>query len=284
MPIIRIDDGRDPRIADYAGVREPTFLRERRLLIAEGRFVVRRLIDEARVRVRSLLLNEAAAKAFGDVLDRVAASADVCVASPDVIRTATGFHMHRGCLALAERPSPASLDQVLASAQLVVVLERVVDPDNVGSVFRSAEAFGVDAVVLSPGCTDPFYRKAIRTSSGATLMVPHANADAWPDAVERLRTAGFTVVGTTPAPDAVGIGRFVAMPEARARVAVMFGTEGQGLTHEALALSDVRVRIPMRGAVDSINIATAAGIVLHRLHDARHADELGRTSDQFSSL
>ena len=114
------------------------------------------------------------------------ASVEVYVASPDVITAATGFNMHRGCLALAERPADVDGD-VLPTSQFVVVLERVVDADNVGSVFRSAEAFGVDAVLLSPGCCDPFYRKAIRTSSGAALVVPFAAAAPWPDALDRLR-------------------------------------------------------------------------------------------------
>jgi tRNA G18 (ribose-2'-O)-methylase SpoU len=271
MPIVRIDDGRDPRLADYAGVREPMRLRERGLLIAEGRFVVRRLFDSGHIRVRSLLLNDAAAAAFGDLLDRPGVTQDVYVASPDAIEVATGFRMHRGCLALAERPVALSLDAMLASSRSVVVLERVVDPDNVGSVFRSAEAFGVDGVVLSPGCGDPFYRKAIRTSSGAALVVPHVEAVAWPDALGRIRSAGFAIAATTPASDAMGIGTFVEMSAARGRIAVLLGTEGQGLTTGALALADVRVRIPMSGALDSINIATAAGIVLHRLHDVRHS-------------
>lgn len=271
MPIIRIDDGNDPRLADYAGVREPARLREGGLLIAEGRFVVRRLLDAKQIRVRSLLLNDAAAAAFADSIDRADASLDVYVASPDVIATATGFHLHRGCLALAERSGALSFDDVLASSRHVVVLERVVDPDNVGSVFRSAEAFGVDAVLLSPGCGDPFYRKSIRTSSGATLMVPHADAGPWPDALDRLRAAGFAIVATTPASDAMAIGTFVETSAARGRVAALLGTEGEGLTAEALVRSDVRVRIPMTGALDSINIATAAGIVLHRLHDVRHS-------------
>jgi tRNA G18 (ribose-2'-O)-methylase SpoU len=269
MRIIRIDDGHDPRLAEYAGVREPRRLRERGLLIAEGRFVVRRLFDTGRTRIRSLLLNDAAARAFGDLLDRAGTNPDVYVASPEVIEVATGFRMHRGCLALAERPGALSLDDVLGSCRCVAVLERVVDPDNVGSVFRSAEAFGVGAIVLSPGCSDPFYRKAIRTSSGAALVVPHVEAVAWPDALGRIRAAGFVIVATTPAADALAIGTFVETPAARGPVAVVLGTEGQGLSAEALALADVRVRIPMSGALDSINIATAAGIVLHRLHDVR---------------
>ena len=271
MAIHRIEDGRDARLADYAGVREPALLLTRGLLIAEGRFVVRRLLDAGRIRLRSLLLNDAALKGLGDLLETVAPSVDVYVGAPDVITAATGFNMHHGCLALAERPAEISLEAVLATSRLVVVLERVVDADNVGSVFRSAEAFGVDAVLLSPGCCDPLYRKAIRTSSGAALVVPFAAAASWPAALDGLRTAGFTIAAMTPDRDAMDIGEFVGTAAARGRIAVLLGTEGQGLTAEALARADVRLRIPMSssGALDSLNIATAAGIALHRLHEVR---------------
>jgi tRNA G18 (ribose-2'-O)-methylase SpoU len=267
--IIRIDDGHDSRLADYAGVREPARLRERGLLIAEGRFVVRRLLDSTRITLRSLLLNDAALNGLGDLLEAAGKNCDAYVASPEVITAATGFNMHRGCLAVAERPAELSLEDVLSSSQFVAVLERVVDADNVGSVFRSAEAFGVDAVLVSPGCCDPFYRKAIRTSSGAALVVPCAAATPWPDALDQLRNNGFVIAATTPDEEAVNIREFVATAAARGRVAVLLGTEGQGLTAEALARADIRLRIPMSGALDSLNIATVAGIVLHRLHEVR---------------
>ena len=269
LSIIRIEDGRDARLADYAGVAAPALLRQRGLLIAEGRFVVRRLLDSTRIRVRSLLLNDAALSGLSDILERADPGVDVYVASPDVITAATGFNMHRGCLAVAERPAELSMADVLATSQFVAVLERVVDPDNVGSVFRSGEAFGVDAVLLSPGCSDPFYRKAIRTSSGAALVVPFAAAEPWPDALDRLRANGFVIAAMTPDDAATDIGEFVGTAAARGRIAVLLGTEGQGLTAEALARADVRLRIPMTGAIDSLNIATATGIALHRLHEAR---------------
>ncbi len=268
MPAVTITDPQDPRLSDYAGVREPSRLPPRGLLIAEGRFVVRRLLESGRIRVRSLLLNGAAWKALADLIERTAPACDVYIASADVMTAATGFNMHRGCLAVAERPAALSFDAALSSSRFVVVLEGIVDPDNMGSVFRNAEAFGVDAVLLSPGCCDPFYRKAIRTSSGAALVVPHAAAP-WPEALDRLRAEGFAIAATTPSEGAMAIGTFVETPAARGRVAVLIGTEGHGLTAEALARADICVRIPMSGALDSLNLATATGIVLHRLHDAR---------------
>jgi tRNA G18 (ribose-2'-O)-methylase SpoU len=269
MRLTRIEDGHDPRLADYAGVREPKFLGDRGLLIAEGRLVVRRLLNAGRVQWRSLLLNDAALNGLADVLARADPSLSVYVASPDVITAATGFNIHRGCLALGERPAERSMETVLPVSELVAVLERVVDADNVGSVFRSAEAFGVDAALLSPGCCDPLYRKAIRTSSGAALMVPFAPAAPWPEALDRLRAAGFTIAAMTPDAGAMDIGEFAVTAAARDRIAVLLGTEGHGLTAAALARADIRLRIPMSGAVDSLNIATAAGIALHRLHEAR---------------
>jgi|SRR5579862_2120569 len=271
MATIRIDDGHDARLSGYAGVHEPASLRESGLFIAEGRFVVRRLLESPRINIRSLLVNDAALKGLGDVLDRAATNVTVFVASPDVITAATGFNLHRGCLALAERPAELSLEGVLSTSRFVAVLERVVDPDNIGSVFRSAEAFGVEAVLLSPGCCDPFYRKAIRTSSGALLVVPFAAASPWPHALDRLRDVGFSIAAMTPHGAAVGIGDFVGTAAARGRLAVLLGTEGDGLTADALARADIRLRIPMSGALDSLNIATAAGIALHRLHEARQS-------------
>src|SRR5579863_2148868 len=184
MNIIRVEDGHDARVADYAGVRDPALVRDRGLLIVEGRFVVRRLLDSRRITVRSLLLNDAALEGLRDSLEGVETSVEIFVASPGVITIATGYNMHRGCLAVAERPAERSMEEVVSSRHLVTILERVADADNVGSVFRSAEAFGVDAILLSPGCCDPFYRKAIRTSSGAALVVPFAAAAPWPDALD----------------------------------------------------------------------------------------------------
>lgn len=269
MRTITIDHGQDPRLALYAGVREPALLREHGLLIAEGRFVVRRLLASPHIRLRSLLLNEAAARGLGDALDAAKSDATVYVAAPAVMTAATGFNMHHGCLALGERPAPLTLEAVTEASDLVVVLERVVDADNVGSVFRNAEAFGADAVLLSPGCGDPFYRKAIRTSSGAALMVPFAAAEPWPEALDRLRATGFTIAALTPAANATDLGEFIRTPAARGRLAVLFGTEGQGLTELALARADVHLRIPISRTLDSLNIATAAGITLHRLQEAR---------------
>jgi tRNA G18 (ribose-2'-O)-methylase SpoU len=278
VPTIRIDDARDARVAAYGGVREPGRLLDCGLLIAEGRFVVRRLLADRRVRFRSLLLNEAAHRALADALEQDAPHVDVYVTTPAVIAGVTGFHIHRGCLALADRPDEVPLETALAMSDRVVVLERVVDPDNVGSVFRNAEAFGAGAVLLSPGCADPLYRKALRTSSGAALLVPFAAADPWPAALEAIGRAGFLIVAMTPDAPAQDLGEFVATPAAAGRVALLFGTEGAGLTADAIAHADVRLRIPISRTLDSLNIATAAGIALHRFEEASRLAPLARHS------
>ena len=270
MSIIAIDSGDDPRLADYMGVRDPDRLTERGLMCAEGRFVVRRLLEQQRVVFRSFLLNQPALDSLRDEIERHAPHADVFLIASNSFTAATGFSIHRGCLALVERPAAMPMRALTASSQFVVALERIVDADNIGGVFRNAEAFGVDAVVLGPGCCDPFYRKAIRTSSAATCVVPHVLAGSWAGSLDRLRTAGFTLVATTPAPDAVTIGEFAGSRQAQDRLAVLFGTEGYGLPQETLAQADVRLRIPMYRGLDSLNVATASGIVLQRISEARN--------------
>lgn len=289
MRALTLDDIHDPRLTPYSGVSSPESLRDRGLALVEGRLIVRRLLAAGRVRFRSLLLNDAAFRALKDVLEREERP-DVFVASPPLIEAITGFHIHRGCLAIVERPAALAVSALTPTMSFVVVLERVTDTDNVGVVFRNAEAFGVDAVVLSPGCGDPFYRKAIRTSSGATLTLPSVVADSWPNALLELRAAGFAVVALTPDRGAATIGEFVETPAASGRVALLFGTEGDGLTNEALAFADARVRISMHsphtreaGWLDSLNIATAAGIALHRVHEVRRR-VVGRSAHSYLGI
>ena len=248
-------------------------LRESGQLVVEGRFAIETLLRARRFRVRALLLTEStrralaadlAAPAWGDV--------DVYVASAGHFRIG-GYDFHRGYLALADRPAPTPPDELLAAAPRdapLLVLERVGNPDNVGSLFRNAAAFGAGGVVLSPGCADPFYRKAIRTSAGATLRLPFATASDWPAALRALRARGYLVAALTPPGGAAGVatvelGDFAAR-RPRRPVALVVGTEGDGLTAAALAEADVRVQITIDPSVDSLNVATAAAVALHRLY------------------
>jgi len=260
MVIVRVDDPKDPRLEDYAGVREPVLLRERGVFIAESREVVRILLEETDVEVRSLLLNDATLSALEGALGRLADQTPVYVGDRALTREVIGFDIHRGCLAAAERPESAPLETLL-SASTLVVLESVSNPDNVGSVFRNALALGAGGVVLGPRCADPYYRKTIRTSMAAVLRLPHATLDDWPHGLVRLRDAGFTVVALTPRDDAVDIAD-LAPGE---RVALLLGNEGAGLSDEAIAAADVAARIPISSRIDSVNVATASGIGLYAL-------------------
>jgi tRNA G18 (ribose-2'-O)-methylase SpoU len=250
---VLIEDPDDPRVADYrAAVRG----RADGLFLCEGRLVVARLLGGSRYRVRSVL---ATAPVLEDLRDALGpAPPPVFVASTAVIRSIFGFNFHRGCLALGERPEQsASPESVIAPAgpRIVVGLDEVTDPDNVGAIFRNAAAFGAAGVLLSPGCADPLYRKTIRVSMGGTLSTPFAQA---------LRGAGYTLVALSPDPGAEAIGTAAERLVSR-RLAVIVGAEGPGLGEQTRAAADLRVRIPMAPGVDSLNVATACGIALHRL-------------------
>jgi tRNA G18 (ribose-2'-O)-methylase SpoU len=273
MPLIHISSAGDPRVSDYSALGHPRLLRDRGLFVAEGRLVVRRLLDGGRFRVRSLLVSESAFQSLEEAVLRVVPAPTIYLAPLDLFAGITGFNIHRGCLAIGERPAEAQLDSLLASTDLLVVLERMADADNVGAIFRNVAAFGAGAVLLSPGCCDPLYRKAIRTSSGAAFSVPFAGLAPWPDALRRIKAAGFMLVALTPRRADIDIAGFSQMEAVAGKVAVMLGTEGDGLTAGAAGLADLRVRIAIDDRIDSLNVATAAAIALHRIQDARGLPE-----------
>ena len=265
MPIVPIDELDDPRLEDYRNVPDPVLLRKRGLFVAESRLVVRELLSHQRLNTRSVLATPAAYDSLRDLLTDRTDNLAVYVASHQFLQNIVGFNVHRGCLAIGERPAPVT-DRTLpalTAGRLVVVLERVSNPDNVGSIFRNAAAFGANGVLLSPGCGDPLYRKAIRTSLGATLRIPYGEVDDWPEGLTRLQELGFATMGMTLDPDAVELDAVVT--DAPTPIALLFGTEGTGLSDEAAALLDYRVRIPIADSVDSLNVATASGIALYLL-------------------
>ena len=248
-----------PSIDEYRLLADPDALAAAGLFVAEGRLVVSRLLARGRFVTRSVLVTEAARDAMRKVLDET--SAPVFVVDQQTMNAVAGFNIHRGCLALAERPPRATIaDLALDDARLVVVLEGVNNPDNVGGIFRSASAFAADAVILGPSCSDPLYRKSVRTSMAATLDVPFVDAGAWPHAIADLRARGFTVLALTPAADATPIDDIA---RSLARVAILVGAEGEGLSEPAMAAADYRVRIPMPGTADSLNVTVAASIAMY---------------------
>jgi tRNA G18 (ribose-2'-O)-methylase SpoU len=183
--------------------------------------------------------------------------APVYQASYEVLEAVTGFHVHRGALASFGRLPLPTADEVLAQATRVLVLEDVNNHTNLGAVFRSAAGLGIDAVLLTPTCCDPLYRRAVRVSMGEVFALPYAYLD-WPDGLATLRTAGFRVLALTPRAEATRLEDVVLADDDRA--ALLLGAEGPGLSEQALAGSDLRVRIPMARGVDSLNIASAAAV------------------------
>jgi tRNA G18 (ribose-2'-O)-methylase SpoU len=264
MGIERTNRADDPRIAAYQGLRDGELLRSRGLFVAEGRLVVRRLLADSRYRVQSVLVNDAALRDLEPAMAALDATVPIFVCTAEQLAGIAGYDVHRGCLALVHRPPPATVDAVAAASTTLVVLEGVANADNVGGVFRNAAAFGVDGVLLSPACCDPFYRKAIRTSMAAALSVPfaRASADDWPGALKKIKAAGFTIVALTPREPSETLRQFASRPRPP-RLALMVGTEGAGLTPEAEAAADHRVRIPIAAGIDSLNLAVATGIALY---------------------
>ncbi|MDT4988799.1 MAG: hypothetical protein QOI74_2893 [Micromonosporaceae bacterium] len=256
-----ITDPDDARIADYRALTDLE-LRTRweppsGLFIAEGELVLRRAL-RAGYRMRSVLVDEKRLRQVPD-LDQ----APVYAASQAVLDTITGFHVHRGILASFHRRAVPTAAEVLAAANRIVILEDVNNHTNIGAVFRGAAALGMDAVLLSPTCADPLYRRSVRVSMGEVFAVPYATLEEWPDGLELVRRAGFTVLALTPAPDALPIQRLT--PAQRARPALLLGAEGPGLSASALAASDQAVVIPMRAGVDSLNVAAAAAVACWEL-------------------
>ena len=221
--------------------------------------VVRRLI-ESRFWTKSLLVTPAALAELADLV--LPESVPIFVADQQALNEVAGINFHRGCLAIGIREPALPWYDTAAKARAAVVLERIANPDNMGGIFRNAAAFAIDAVLMDSTCVDPLYRKAIRTSMGAALYVPFAHTRRWPDDLARLRELDFTVIALTPAESAPPISD---VRVASGRVALLLGHEGFGLSKQALRAADIHARIPMSGEIDSLNVATAAGIALYEL-------------------
>lgn len=264
MNVIYVDDPEDSRLSDFRAVSDPELARTRQLFIAEGRLVVERLLKSRTFETRAVLVTPSAMKALEEAL-AVHPALPVYIVPKHVMDGVAGFDFHRGCLAAGARPPRREWRACTARARRAVVLERVGDADNVGAIFRSAAAFGGDAVLLGPSCADPLYRKAVRTSIGAVLTIPFADAEPWPSTLNDLAAAGWALVALTPAHDAMPLHDFSSATRPL-RVAFLLGHEGDGLTDAALAACEYRVRIPIRRSVDSLNVATAAAIALYELN------------------
>lgn len=264
-----VSDVHDPRLADYHLLRDRERRREASTFLVESPLVVRRLLAESPFHVRSLLVTPAALEGLRDVLVGTDLG-EVYVGASALLREILGFEFHRGCLAIADR-GPALDARRLCEPpgpRTVLILEAVTDPDNVGGLFRDARAFGVAAVLLTPGSGDPLYPKAIRVSMGAALTVPFARLSGWPADLGWLRDAGYALLALTPA-GAVDLASLGHRSPAPSRVALLAGNEGIGLGQSVLAAADLTVSIAVAPGADSLNVAVAAGIALHWLQQAR---------------
>jgi len=256
-----ITDPADPRLADYRDLRDVELRKHLEathgLFLAEGEKVVRRSV-EAGFTPRSFLMAPRWLDGLADVLER--SDAPCYVVSEALAEEVTGFHVHRGALASLERRPLPSVDSVLTGARSVLVLEDIVDHTNVGAIFRSGAALGFDAVLLAPRCADPLYRRSIKVAMGAVFAVPWTRLPDWHDALPALSAEGFTTVALTLAPDAVPVEDAVAGLD---KVALVLGSEGHGLSPRWEQAADRRAIIPMRGGIDSLNVAAATAVACY---------------------
>ena len=264
MRVIPIDSATDERLADYRDLTDVALRRvlepEGGLYIAESAKVIARAVHAGH-RPRSVLVQE---KWLADVAAVLGDSpVPVYVVSPEVAETITGYVVHRGALAAMHRPALPSVADVVSSARRVVVLEDIVDHTNVGAIFRGAAGLGADAVLVSPRCADPLYRRSVRVSMGTVFQVPWTRLPEWSEARGILHDLGFHLAALALAADAVPLNAFAAA--APTRVALMMGAEGDGLSRRALEAADTVVTIPMMGGVDSLNVAAASAVAMWEL-------------------
>ena len=277
MPIHSINSADDPRLIAYRDLTDVALRRksepENGVYIAESAKIIERAVACGHTPVSILMADNWLAKMrilLPSICDNDFGSIDVFTGSHAVLEELTGFHVHRGALAEMIRPAPLSLDSVLERARRVVVLENIVDHTNVGAIFRAAAGLGIDAILVTPECADPLYRRSIRVSMGAVFTVPWARIPQWPTSIKELKEKGFYTVAISPqnigGQESQDLRKFVAGP--LDRVALILGTEGDGLTAASLETCDHSVHIPMSNAVSSLNVASAAAVVFWALQDS----------------
>lgn len=274
--LVPVEDPSDPRVADYREVREAELVRRRGVFLAEGTEVVRTLVLRGRFPVRSILLAGDRVDGMADALAHAPPDCPIYVASRDVMSAVAGFDIHRGCLAAGARSALPALDELVGAQTSVdapgppevwVAAEGLANHDNVGGLFRNAAAFGARGVLLDPRAADPLYRKAIRVSMGASLTLPWTRMEPWPEALDTLCARGFAVWALALGEGSRDLAAHVARPSTPLprRIVLLAGTEGTGLTEDALARVTDRWVIPMAPGVDSLNVSTATGIALFAL-------------------
>ncbi|WP_454886709.1 TrmH family RNA methyltransferase [Sphingomonas oryzagri] len=259
IPVEHIDD---PRIESYRDIRERDLVGRAGCFVAEGRVVIEKLVGAAGCRLDSMLIAAHRVESFADVLAKLDDATPVFVASQAVLDAIAGFALHRGLLAIGRRVDPPTAGQLLEGLPAradILVLSGIANHDNMGGIFRNAAAFGIRAVLLDASCCDPLYRKAIRVSVGATLLVPYARVARGTDVLDMLDRHGFSPIALSPGGD--DDLRYLPVAE---RNAVLLGAEGPGLAPHLLDRART-VRLSMADGFDSLNVATTSGIVLHHL-------------------
>ncbi len=277
MPIHTIDTADDPRLSAYRDLTDVALRKksepENGIYIAESAKIIERALAHGHTPVSilmaenwlpkmRLLLPSISGNDFGDI--------DVFIGAHDVLEELTGFHVHRGALAEMSRPAAASLESVLQGARRVVVLENIVDHTNVGAIFRAAAGLGIDAILVTPECADPLYRRSLRVSMGSVFTVPWTRIPNWPSSIKELKEQGFHTVAVSPqnigGKQSQDLRQFIeSSPD---RIALILGTEGEGLTAASLNNCDQSVHIPMSNDVSSLNVASAAAVVFWAMQGA----------------
>ncbi len=278
MRVQRIESLDMPGLEDFTSLTDVALRRklepEGGLYLAESPKVIERALQAGHT-PRSVLLLEQWLPRIEPLLEAHPEVA-VFVGEPEQLEALTGFHLHRGALASMRRPEPLDPSKLLRESRRIVVLEDLADHTNVGAIFRSVAALGADGVLLTPGCADPLYRRAVRVSMGAVLQVPWARLPHWREAGPLIRDSGFELAAFALRDDAEDLADFVhSVPE---KLALMFGTEGEGLSRRALAAATRRVTIPMEHEVDSLNVSTAGALALWAVRTADGAARGGDTA------
>lgn len=269
----------DERVVDYSSLTDSALRKkletERGLYMAESANVIKRAV-QAGHRPRSFLTARRWLDSLTPWIEMACGSPDggetpVYIADEQVLETVTGFRLHRGALAAMNRPELADPLDLISGSRLIAIIEDIVDHTNVGAIFRSCAALGVDAVLVTPACADPLYRRSVRVSMGTVFQVPWTRLDPWPGALDALTSAGWETAAMALSDDSIDLPEFCSRLEPEARVALLFGTEGAGLSRRAIEKSTVTVRIPMAGGVDSLNVAAASAVAAYAV-----AQSLGR--------
>lgn len=261
--VVAFTDPADVRLADYTGLRESTLRRRGSAFIAEGELVVRRAADAGYV-PRSFLLAPRWVEGLYDVWSRY--DVPVYVAEADVVESLTGFHVHRGALAAYEREERYDLPALLTHCRRLVVVEALVDHANLGAIARSTLALGWDGLLLSSRSADPLYRRAVKSSMGVVLSLPWARATQDEAVPGLLRSAGYEVVALALREDAVPLDEVAARMRGKdERLAILLGTEGQGLSDSWIEGAHTVATVPMAAGVDSLNVAAAAAVACYAL-------------------